>query len=103
MLGRASIGNPWIFREIKRFISAGTLLAPPTLEERIRVCKTHLMNSIQWKGERLGIIEMRRHYSSYFRGLQNIGDYRMKLVTTFSLAEIEDTFEEMTRVYGMVA
>jgi len=103
MLGRAAIGYPWIFREIKHYLKTGELLAPPTLEERIDVCKTHFLKSIEWKGEKLGILEMRRHYTSYFKGMDNFKDYRMKLVTTDSYNEILDTLQQIGEVYSRVA
>lgn len=103
MLGRASIGYPWIFREIKHYLKTGELMPPPTLDERIEVCKTHFLKSIEWKGEKLGILEMRRHYTSYFKGMDNFKDYRMKLVTTDSYNEILDTLRQIGEVYGNVA
>ena len=103
MLGRAAIGYPWIFREIKHYLKTGELCPPPTLEERINVCKTHLLKSIEWKGEKLGILEMRRHYAQYFKGMDNFKDYRMKLVTTDSYGEILDTLELIDEVYSRVA
>jgi tRNA-dihydrouridine synthase B len=103
MLGRAAIGYPWVFREIKHYLKTGEQLAPPTIEERIQVCKTHLQKSIEWKGEILGILEMRRHYASYFKGMDNFKDFRMKLVTTNSHSEILETLELIGRVYSKVA
>lgn len=82
MIGRASIGYPWIFKEIKHFFETGEILAPPNIEERVSVAKRHLKHSIEWKGERLGILEMRRHYTNYFRSLPNIKYYRQELVTS---------------------
>ncbi|HEY0897950.1 MAG TPA: tRNA dihydrouridine synthase DusB [Sphingobacteriaceae bacterium] len=99
MIGRASIGYPWIFREIKHFFKTGELLAGPTLEERIEVCKTHLTKSIEWKGEKTGIFEMRRHYSNYFKGLPNFKDFRMKLVSLESLPDIYAVLEEINATY----
>jgi nifR3 family TIM-barrel protein len=96
MIGRASIGYPWIFREIKHYFNTGELLAPPSIQERISAAKTHLMNSIKWKGEKLGVLEMRRHYTNYFKGLANIKDYRI-LVTESNpiiLYEILDRMNE---------
>ena len=81
MIGRASIGHPWIFREIKHFLETGEELAPPTIEERVSVCRAHLEKSIAWKGEVLGVLEMRRHYTNYFKGLPNVKHYRNLLVT----------------------
>lgn len=99
MIGRASIGYPWIFREIKHFFRTGEMLAGPTLEERIDVCKTHLTKSIEWKGEKTGIFEMRRHYSNYFKGLPNFKEFRMKLVSLESLPDIYAVLEEINQVY----
>ena len=81
MIGRASIGNPWIFKEIKHFLETGILLDPPSLNDRVQAVKKHLDMSIQWKGIKLGILEMRRHYSNYFRGLPGIKQFRSQLVT----------------------
>lgn len=81
MIGRASIGNPWIFREIKHYVATGEILPPPTLKERVEAAKQHLSHGIQWKGPKLGVLEMRRHYTNYFRGLHGIKHYRSKLVT----------------------
>src|SRR5690606_19134699 len=88
MIGRAAIGYPWIFREIKHYLQTGELLAPPTIEERIEACQKHLLGAVQWKGEVLGILEMRRHYANYLKGLPNIKEYRMRLVTTDSMENI---------------
>lgn len=103
MLGRAAIGYPWIFREIKHYLKTGELCSPPTLEERIEVCKTHLQKSIEWKGDVLGILEMRRHYTNYFKGMANFKDYRMKLVTTDKYSEILDTLALIGEIYSRVA
>ena len=81
MIGRASIGNPWIFREIKHYVKTGEILAPPTIEERVAAAKQHLQHSLEWKGQTLGVLEMRRHYTNYFRGYPNIKYFRSKLVT----------------------
>lgn len=101
MIGRASIGYPWIFNEIKHFMQTGTHLAPPTTNERVRVCRQHLDFSIRWKGERTGIVEMRRHYASYFKGLDNFKPFRMRLVETVSYQEINDILEEVSGVYSL--
>jgi tRNA-dihydrouridine synthase B len=100
MIGRASIGNPWIFREIKHFFKTGLHLEKPTIEERVAVCKRHLDFSIRWKGDILGVLEMRTHYSNYFKGYPNFKDYRMKLVTSNSYAEVLKTLEEIKKVYS---
>lgn len=98
MIGRASIGYPWVFNEIKHFIKTGEHLAPPSLEERVKVCRTHLTKSIEWKGEHVGIVEMRRHYGNYFKGLPNFKDTRTKLVTTDSIADIHAILDEVKLV-----
>lgn len=82
MIGRAGIGYPWIFREIKHFLKTGEILPSPTISERVEAVREHLQKSVDWKGERRGIMEMRRHYSNYFKGIANFKDYRIKLVNT---------------------
>lgn len=99
MIGRASIGNPWIFNQIKHYLNTCTHLPEVSLSERVNTCLTQLNHSIQWKGERLGLIEMRRHYSNYFKGLGHFKDTRMKLVTTDSLNEIYDLLNELSQRY----
>jgi tRNA-dihydrouridine synthase len=100
MIGRASIGYPWIFREVKHYLRTGEHLALPTLAERLEACKEHLLHSIQWKGDKLGILEMRRHYGPYFRGLENIKTYRSRLVLSMSAAEIIDILGEIEQHYS---
>lgn len=100
MIGRASIGYPWIFREIKHFVKTGELLAPPTLEERLDACKKHFRGSIHWKGDKLGVLEMRRHYANYLKGLPNIKEFRMKLVTADEPEEIEAILAEIQTHYS---
>jgi tRNA-dihydrouridine synthase B len=100
MIGRAAIGYPWIFREIKHYIATGERLAPPTLEERIAVCKKHLEHSLSWKGPVVGIFEMRRHYSNYLKGLPNIKDFRNRLVTLKTMEEINEVLDEVARHYA---
>ena len=95
MIGRAAIGNPWIFREIKHYYQTGEILAPPTLAERVVTCHTHLLKSIEWKGEKTGIFEMRRHYTNYFRGLDNSREFRSRLVNSPMLSELEEILEEI--------
>lgn len=96
MIGRASIGYPWIFDEIKHFLTTGEKLAAPGLEERIAVAKKHLDFSVEWKGEKLGILEMRRHYTNYFRGMPNFKQYRSEMVTA-------ETYEHVCEVLNQVA
>ncbi|AXI23938.1 nifR3 family [Cardinium endosymbiont of Sogatella furcifera] len=93
MIGRASIGYPWIFREIKHYHATGNLLPPPTLTERIQTVKKHLVHAIQWKGERTGILEMRRHYTNYFRGVAGIKAYRSSLVTATTYTALCDLLD----------
>ncbi len=99
MIGRAAIGYPWIFNEIKHFLATGTYLPAPTIQQRIEVCAAHLDFSIRWKGEHGGIVEMRRHYSNYFRGLDHFKPFRTRLVTTMSPNEIEDVLKEIAQQY----
>ncbi len=99
MIGRAAIGYPWIFREIKHFMEKGELMAPPTLEERIIVCKKHLHKSFEWKGGIAGIYEMRRHYTNYLKGLPNIKEFRGRLVTLNTVEEVEAVLDEIAIHY----
>ena len=93
MIGRASIGYPWIFNEIKHFVKTGEHLAKPGLKERVEVTRRHLEMSVKWKGESLGMVEMKRHYTNYFKGIPHFKDYKTKLVTSFDLNEIYDTLD----------
>lgn len=100
MIGRAAIGYPWIFREIKHYIKTGEILEPPTIEERLEACRKHLYGSVSWKGQTLGILEMRRHYASYLKGLSHVKEFRTRLVMTDSLAEIEQVFADVEAFYS---
>tara|TARA_B100000674_G_scaffold116093_1_gene87395 strand:- start:9116 stop:10108 length:993 start_codon:yes stop_codon:yes gene_type:complete len=95
MIGRASIGNPWIFNEIKHFLKTGNYLDKPNMTERVEACKQHLKHSIEWKGNILGIAEMKRHYTNYFKGIIDFKPYRIKMVTSDSPNEINDTLDEV--------
>ena len=99
MVGRPSIGNPWIFKEIRHLWETGEELPLPDIHERIRVVKQHILQSIQWKGEQRSIREMRKHFSNYFRGFRNVKPYRMRLVTSNSFEEVETILAEMAVVY----
>jgi tRNA-dihydrouridine synthase B len=99
MIGRAAIGYPWIFREIKSYIQNQTLLPPPTLAERVEVCRTHLQKSVEWKGPIVGINEMRRHYTNYLKGLPGIKEFRYRLVTLTSPEAIDEVLNEITEHY----
>jgi tRNA-dihydrouridine synthase B len=98
MIGRASIGHPWIFNEIKHFLKTGEHLPSPGVEERVDVCLKHLQKSIEWKGDRQGVIEMRRHYANYFKGFPNFKDTRMRLVTTYEYQEVLAILEEVRNI-----
>jgi nifR3 family TIM-barrel protein len=95
MIGRASIGYPWIFNEIKHYLKTRQHLALPTMQDRVNVCRLHLNESIKWKGERTGIVEMRRHYTNYFKGIPHFKEWRMRLVTNESVAEINQILDEI--------
>jgi nifR3 family TIM-barrel protein len=99
MIGRAAIGYPWIFREIKHYIQSGEMLSPPSIQERINVCKDHLQKSIAWKGEILGVLEMRRHYTNYLKGLPHIKEYRLKLVSARNGKEVETILRDIQCYY----
>lgn len=100
MIGRAAIGYPWIFNEIKHFVQTGDLLPPPTIEDRIEVCRKHLFRSVEWKGPIVGINEMRRHYANYLKGMPNIKEYRNKLVTLKTAEEINEVLQEIVTNYA---
>lgn len=99
MIGRAAIGYPWIFREIKHFVATGEILPFPTVEERVEVCKKHLRKSLEWKGPKVGIFEMRRHYANYLKGLPGIKEFRGRLVTLMLQEEIEAVLDEVATTY----
>ena len=99
MIGRAAIGYPWIFNEIKYFFKTGNNLEPPTIEQRIDVIRKHLHFSVKWKGLISGINEMRRHYTNYLKGLPNIKEFRLKLVTLRTVEEIEEVLIEIINIY----
>ena len=101
MIGRASIGNPWFFNQVKHYLKTGTILSLPTLEERIKVVKEHLDFSIKWKGDRLGIVEMRRHYANYFKGIPNFKPIRTELVTLESSEELFHVLNSITNQFEL--
>jgi len=100
MIGRASIGYPWIFREVKHYLKTGELLPGPTMSERLEAVRMHLERSILWKGPKVGIVEMRRHYTNYFRGLPHVKEFRNRLVTEFDHIQILSILDEMENVYA---
>lgn len=102
MIGRASIGYPWIFREIKHFFETGEHLPPPTIDERIEAAERHLDMSVKWKGERLGIVEMRRHYTNYFKGIPHFKEHRMKLVTQDDYQSLKESFQLIKETFSSI-
>lgn len=102
MIGRASIGYPWIFREIKHYIATGELLPPPDITERVHAARTHLARSIAWKGQKLGVLEMRRHYTNYFKGLEGVKTFRARLVTEDDPSILYGILEEIADSYTFV-
>lgn len=101
MIGRASIGYPWIFREIKHYFATGELLPAPDTSERVDAARVHLRRSIEWKGEKLGVMEMRRHYTNYFRGYPNIKEYRKLLVTESDPAVLYQVLDDIEEQFAM--
>jgi hypothetical protein len=100
MIGRASIGYPWFFREVKHYFKTGEHLAPPTLEERIEAARKHLQMSIDWKGEKLGVFETRRHYTNYFKGIPHFKEFRSKLVTSDHSVDVFAVLDEIERKFS---
>ncbi|AYD49085.1 MAG TPA: tRNA dihydrouridine synthase DusB [Arachidicoccus soli] len=104
MIGRAAIGYPWIFNEIKHFLQTGEHLPLPTVQQRVAVIRQHLKHSLNWKGPKVGIFEMRRHYTNYLKGFPNIKEFRSRLVQLNTYEEIDEVLEEVLRTYdGFVA
>lgn len=95
MIGRATIGNPWFFKEIKHYIKTGEILSKPDLKERVEAARKHLKWSCEWKGERVGILETRKHYGNYFKGIPNFKPYRKQLVSLLSLEELIEVLEKI--------
>lgn len=100
MIGRAAIGYPWIFNEIKHYMATGQHLPAPTIEDRLQVCRKHLRKSIEWKNPVVGINEMRRHYTNYLKGLPNIKEFRNKLVTLKTEEELNEVFDNISKTYS---
>ena len=100
MIGRASIGNPWFFNQVKHFMETGTQLPPPSIEQRVSVARRHLEMSVAWKGEILGVLETRRHYTNYFRGYKNFKPYRTRMVTSNHSQEIYDILNEVLQKFA---
>ena len=100
MIGRGAIGYPWIFNEIKHYLKTGVHLTKPTMKERLNLCREHLEFSLRWKGDVLGIVETRRHYTNYFKNIPNFKEYRMRLVTANNPQDIFDTLNEVELQFG---
>lgn len=99
MIGRAAIGYPWIFNEIKHYFKTGEKLSEPTISDRVEAARNHLIWSMEWKGERVGIVEMRRHYANYFKGIPDFKQYRQRMVTEDNSEKLFDLFEEVVEAY----
>ncbi|MGB0891864.1 MAG: tRNA-dihydrouridine synthase, partial [Flavobacteriaceae bacterium] len=100
MIGRASIGYPWFFNEVKHYFKTGEHLPGPTIAERVEMARRHLEMSIDWKGERLGVVETRRHYTNYFKGIPHFKEYRMKMVTSDDPKDVFAAFKEVEQKFG---
>jgi hypothetical protein len=100
MIGRASIGNPWFFNQVKHFMETGAHLSSPTLEERVKVARRHLEMAVAWKGEVLGVLETRRHYTNYFKGYENFKPYRTRMVTSNRSREVYDVLDEVLEKFA---
>jgi len=100
MIGRAVYGNPWIFKEVKQYLEKGELILPPHIHERIRVSKIQLEKSCEWKGERRGVIELRKHWASYFKGYPNFKPFRQKMMEIETLAEVNKLLNEIENFYA---
>ena len=100
MIGRATVGKPWIFKEIKHYLETGEILPPPGLKEKVSLARMHFQRSLEWKGDPRGIFEMRRHFSNYFKGLPDFKEIRLKLVTTLEVKEIHDILDLIEQRYG---
>lgn len=100
MIGRATVGRPWIFREIRHYLDTGEILPPPDLKERLDLARLHFTKSVEWKGERRGVYEMRRHFNNYFKGLPDFKEIRLRLVTSTDISEIQDILNEIGLKYS---
>jgi nifR3 family TIM-barrel protein len=100
MIGRATIGYPWFFKEVKHYFNTGEHLAPPTIAERVEVARRHLQMAIAWKGDRLGVVETRRHYTNYFKGIPHFKDFRMKMVTSDDAKDVFAAFDEVIEKFS---
>ena len=99
MIGRAAVGRPWIFKEVKRYLETGEIVPPPSVKEKVEIVKLHFRKSIEWKGIPRGIFEMRRHFASYFKGLPDFREIRLRLLTSTDEAEIIHILNEIEEKY----
>ena len=99
MIGRATIGNPWFFKQVKHYFETGEHLAPISLVERVEAARRHLQMAIDWKGEILGVFETRRHYTNYFKGIPHFKEYRMKMVTSDDSKDVFAAFDEVLETF----
>ena len=100
MIGRAAVGRPWIFRDIKHFLATGELLPDPTIREKADIAEEQFRRSLEWKSEPVGIYEMRRHFSNYFKGIPNFKETRIRLLTSLDVVEIIEILEEIRDQWG---
>lgn len=100
MIGRAATGNPWIFKEVKHYLLSGHILPPPPLHQRLELCRRHIALSVEWKGERTALFEMRKHYCQYFKGLQNFKPWRIQLVTAASIHKLYQVLDQVEAHYA---
>ena len=100
MIGRASIGYPWFFREVKHFFETGEHLDPPSMQQRVDAARRHLRMAIDWKGEKLGVFETRRHYTNYFKGIPHFKEHRLKMVTSDGADEVFAAFDRVLEEFG---
>jgi len=100
MIGRASIGYPWFFNEVKHYFKTGEHLQKPNISQRVEMARRHLEMAIDWKGEHLGVVETRRHYTNYFKGIPHFKEYRLKMVTSDDPKDVFDTFKEVEEKFG---
>ena len=100
MIGRGAIGYPWIFNEIKHYFETGEIIAPPTINERLEAVKNHALWSVDWKGERPGLVEMRQHYNNYFRGIPHFKEFKNKFLQAYTVEELDEVINETKLFYS---
>jgi nifR3 family TIM-barrel protein len=100
MIGRAAVGKPWLFRRIRHFLNTGELLEEPSVAEKVGMARVQFQKSLEWKSEPVGIYEMRRHFSNYFKGLPHFRDTRIQLLTSLDVEEIFSILDRITEEYG---